>query len=159
MAVTTQIMMDQRYKTIAKYTCAAAANTNVSLLDVSTLIGYQAVTATNAAGGIVNLAKIYWTSLASVAINILFDATSNQTAFICGGTGGTYGYSPGQPAINVARAATGTQPPFTPSGALPGGITGDVLVTNASGTFTLVIEYHKVEFTIGAGNGWSGANP
>ena len=152
MAVTTHIMMDQRYKTIAKYTCAAAANTNVELLDVSDLIGHQA-------GGLVNLAKIYWTSLASVAISILFDATSNQTAFICCGTGGTYGYSPGQPAINVARAASGTQPPFTPSGALPGGITGNVLVTNASGTFTLVIEYHKVEFTIGAGNGWSGANP
>ena len=159
MAISTQIVMDTRYKTIAKYLCSASANSLVELIDVSDLIGWQVGTGANVPGGILNLAKIYWTSLASVAINILFDATSNQTAFICGGTGGTYGYSPGQPAINVARAATGTQPPFTPSGALPGGITGDVLVTNASGTFTLVIEYHKVEFTIGTGNGWSGANP
>ena len=43
MAVTTQIMMDTRYKTISKYTCAAAANTTVSLLDVSTLQGYETV--------------------------------------------------------------------------------------------------------------------
>jgi len=155
MAVTTQIMMDTRYKTISKYTCAAAANTTVSLLDVSTLQGYETVAATNAAGGIVNLAKIYWTSLAAVAINILFDAGSNQLAFVCGGTGGTYGYSPGQPAITIARAASGTQPPTTPSGALPASTTGDVLVTNASGTFTLVIEYHKVSPAIGQNVGWT----
>ena len=156
MAVTTQIMMDTNYKAIGKYTCSAAANTNVVLLDVSTLQGYQTVTATNAAGGIVNLAKIYWTSLTSVAINILFDAGTNQTAFIACGTSGTYGYSPGQPAINIARAASGTQPPGTPSGALPASTTGDVLVTNASGTFTLVIEYHKMSPTVGTAVGWNG---
>jgi len=156
MAVTTQILMDQRYKTIAKYTCAAAANTTVSLLDVSTLIGYETLTATNAAGGVVNLAKIYWTSLASVAINILWGAGTNQVAFICCGTGGTYGYSPGQPAINISRVASGTQPPLTPSGDLPASTTGDVLVTNASGTFTLVIEYHKVSPAIGQNLGWNG---
>ena len=154
MAVTTQIIMDNRYRTIAKYICDAAANTNVSLLDVSTLVGHQVGSGANAPGGLVNLAKIYWTSLASVAIKILFDAGTNQTAFICAGTGGTYGYSPGQPAINTARAATGTQPPYTPSGALPASTTGDVLVTNASGSFTLVIEYHKVSQLIGQNFGW-----
>ena len=40
------------------------------------------------------------------------------------------------------------------AGALPSGFTGDVLITNASATYTLVIEYHKIESTIGAGNGW-----
>ena len=154
MAVTTQIVMDTRYKTIGKYLCSASANSLVELVDASDLIGWQVGAGANVPGGILSLAKIYWTSLASVAIKILFDAGTNQTAFICAGTGGTYGYSPGQPAINTARAATGTQPPYTPSGALPASTTGDVLVTNASGSFTLVIEYHKVSQLIGQNFGW-----
>ena len=62
-------------------------------------------------------------------------------AFICEGTSGTYGYMPGQPAI--------AQPmPLAASS------TGDVLVTNATATFTLVIEYHKIEATVGQNGGW-----
>ena len=45
---------------------------------------------------------------------------------------------PGQPAI-ANNAGTG--------------VTGDVLITNASATFTLVIEYHKV--TTAGGKGWT----
>ena len=159
MAVTTQVVMDTRYKTICKYTCSASANSAVSILDVSTLIGYETVAAGNSTGGIVSLAKIYWTSGSVLPINLLWDATSNETAFICGSSGGTYGYSPGQPAISASRAASGTQPPFTPSGALPAGLTGDVLVTSGSGTFTLVIEYHKMSPILGQQLGWNGANP
>ena len=62
---------------------------------------------------------------------------------------------PGQPAITVPRDASGTQPPSTPSGDLPTGLTGDVLMTNASATYTIVIEYHKVESAIGQGTGWT----
>ena len=135
MAVTTQIIADTRYRTNVKYLSAAAANTNVELLDVSDLVGFQT-------GGKVNLAKIYWTSSApSAGIKILWGAGSNVLGFICEGTSGTYGYQPGQPAI--------AQPmPLAASS------TGDVLVTNATATFTLIIEYHKIETTVGQGGGW-----
>ena len=135
MAVTTQIIADTRYRTNVKYLSAAAANTDVELLDVSDLVGFQT-------GGKVNLAKIYWTSSApSAGIKILWDAGSNVLGFICEGTSGTYGYMPGQPAI--------AQPmPLAASS------TGDVLVTNATATFTLIIEYHKIETTVGQGGGW-----
>ena len=136
MAVTTQIITDTRYRTNVKYLCDNAANANVSLLDVSSLMGFQT-------GGKVNLAKIYWTSSAPTGgLNILWDAGTNVTGFICEGTSGTYGYMPGQPGI--------AQPmPLAASS------TGDVLVTNATATFTLVIEYHKIEATVGHGNGWA----
>ena len=137
MAVTTQIITDTRYRTNVKYLCDNAANANVELLDVSDLMGF-------AAGGKVNLAKIYWTSSGPAGgLNILWDAGTNVTGFICEGTSGTYGYMPGQPGIAQPMP-------------LAGSATGDVLVTNATATFTLVIEYHKIEATVGHGNGWTG---
>ena len=143
-----QYLADTRYRTTVKYVGDGVTNAAVDLLDVSILQGFQT-------GGIVNIAKIYWTSSGpSGGFDILWKATSNVTAFILEGTSGTYGYQPGQPAIVMPRAATGTQPPGTPSGALPSGFTGDVLITNASATYTIVIEYHKIESTIGLGNGW-----
>ena len=143
-----QYLADTRYRTTVKYVGDGVTNAAVDLLDVSILQGFQT-------GGIVNIAKIYWTSSGpSGGFDILWKATSNVTAFILEGTSGTYGYQPGQPAIQMPRAAVSTQPPGTPSGALPSGFTGDVLVTNASATYTIVIEYHKIESTIGAGNGW-----
>ena len=143
-----QYLADTRYRTTVKYVGDGVANTNVNSLDVSELQGWQT-------GGIVNIAKIFWkTSGPSGGFDLIWDATSNVTAFICEGTSGTYGYQPGQPAIVMPRAAVGSQPPGTPSGALPSGFTGDVLITNASATYTIVIEYHKIESTIGAGNGW-----
>ena len=136
MAVVTQIITDTRYRTNVKYLGDAATNAAVSLLDVSGLMGFQT-------GGLVNIAKIYWTSSApSGGLDIIWDATTNVPAFICEGASGTYGYMPGQPAI-YNNAATANR-------------TGDVLITNASATFTLVIEFHKVEATVGHGNGWAG---
>ena len=143
-----QYLADTRYRTTVKYVGDAVANTNVNSLNVSDLQGWQT-------GGIVNIAKIFWkTSGPSGGFDLIWDATSNVIAFICEGTSGTYGYQPGQPALVMPRVAVGSQPPGTPSGALPSGFTGDVLITNASATYTLVIEYHKIESTIGAGNGW-----
>ena len=140
-----QYLADTRYRTTVKYIGDGVANTNVNSLDVSILQGWET-------GGIVNIAKIYWTSSApSGGFDLIWDATSNVIAFICEGTSGTYGYQPGQPAIVIPRAGS---LPGTPSGALPSGFTGDVLITNASATYTIVIEYHKIESTIGAGNGW-----
>ena len=143
-----QYLADTRYRTTVKYVGNAVANTNELSLDVSILQGWQT-------GGIVNIAKIFWkTSGPSGGFDLIWDAGTDVIAFICEGTSGTYGYQPGQPAIVMPRVAVGTQPPGTPSGALPSGFTGDVLITNASATYTLVIEYHKIESTIGAGNGW-----
>ena len=143
-----QYLADTRYRTTVKYVGDGVANTNVNSLDVSILQGFQT-------GGIVNIAKIYWTSSGpSGGFDILWKATSNVTAFILEGTSGTYGYQPGQPAIQMPRAAVSTQPPGTPSGALPSGFTGDVLITNASATYTIVIEYHKIESVLGQGGGW-----
>ena len=137
MAVITQIITDTRYRTNVTYLADAATNAAVSLLDVSSLMGHQT-------GGKVNIAKIYWTVDAAVGgLDILWDAGTNVMGFICSGTGGTYGYMPGQPA-------------FAQPMPLAAGSTGDVLITNASATFTLVIEYHKIEATLGHGNGWAG---
>ena len=143
-----QYLADTRYRTTVKYIGDAVANTNVNSLNVSDLQGWQT-------GGIVNIAKIFWkTSGPSGGVDLIWDATSNVTAFILEGTSGTYGYQPGQPALVMPRVAVGSQPPGTPSGALPSGFTGDVLITNASATYTIVIEYQKIESTIAAGNGW-----
>ena len=133
MAITALQQTDTRYRVNSKYVVDAAANSTVSLLDVSALVGFET-------GGLVNIAKIsWWSSAPSGGLDIIWDATTNVIAFICEGTSGTYGYSPGQPAIyNNAAVANRT---------------GDVLITNASATFTLCIEYHKVP-TAG-GKGWT----
>ena len=143
-----QYLSDTRYRTTVKYVGNAVANTNELSLDVSILQGWQT-------GGIVNIAKIFWkTSGPSGGFDLIWDAGTDVIAFICEGTSGTYGYQPGQPAIVMPRAAVGSQPPGTPSGALPSGFTGDVLITNASATYTIVIEYHKIESLLGQGGGW-----
>ena len=128
-----QYLADTRYRTTVKYIGDAVANTNVNSLNVSDLQGWQT-------GGIVNIAKIFWkTSGPSGGFDLIWDATSNVIAFICEGTSGTYGFMPGQPSI--------------PNNAAAANLTGDVLITNASATFTLVVEYHKVP--LASGLGWS----
>ena len=119
MAITALQQSDTRYRVNSKYVVDAAANSTVSLLDVSALVSW-------------------WSSAPSGGLDIIWDATTNVTAFICEGASGAYGYMPGQPAISNNAG---------------GGVTGDVLITNASATFTLVIEYHKVP-TAG-GKGWT----
>ena len=132
MAITATQQSDTRYRVNSNYVVNAAANTNVSLLDCSALLGFET-------GGLVNIAKIsWWSSAPSGGLDIIWDATSNVIAFICEGASGTYGFMPGQPAI-ANNAGTG--------------VTGDVLITNASATFTLVIEYHKQ--TTAGGKGWT----
>ena len=132
MAITALQQSDTRYRVNSKYVVNAAANTNVSLLDCSALVGFET-------GGLVSIAKIsWWSSGPSGGLDIIWDATSNVTAFICEGASGAYGYMPGQPAIYNNAAS---------------GVTGDVLITNASATFTLVIEYHKV--VTAGGKGWT----
>ena len=133
MAITALQQSDTRYRVNSKYVVDAAANSTVSLLDVSALVGFEV-------GGLVNIAKIsWWSSAPSGGLDIIWDATTNVTAFICEGASGAYGYMPGQPAISNNAAAANR--------------TGDVLITNASATFTLCIEYHKQ--TTAGGVGWT----
>ena len=132
MAVTTHTLMDSNHTTIVKYVCDGAANANVSLLDVSGLTGHSA-------GSLVNIAKIFWTTdVLATGYELLWDATTNVQAIILHGNG-NYGVQGGQPALANNAA---------------GGITGDVLITNASGTGSFVVEYHKVQNA--TATDWSG---
>ena len=133
MAVTTQIIQDSRWRTIAKHVWSGT-NTNTQILDASDLLGWVT-------GSIVNLAKVEWVITESVTCDLLWDATTNVVILSFGGNG-SYGGFDGMPAIaNNAAVAN---------------LTGDVLLTTTGATFgTLVAEYHKVETTVGHGNGWS----
>ena len=71
---TTQQIQDSRYRNITKYVCDAAANTNVSLLDVSALSGFVSVRTS-----LVTIAKITWTSSGpSGGLDILWDASRSE---------------------------------------------------------------------------------
>ena len=132
MAVTAHTIMDSNHTTIVKYVCDGSANSAVSLLDVSGLVGHSA-------GSLVNISKIFWTTDGlATGYEILWDASSNVQAIILHGSG-TYGMTGGQPALTNNAG---------------GGITGDVVITNASGTGSFVIEYHKVQNV--ANTHWAG---
>ena len=122
MAVTNQTLIDTSYKTVIKTVSDNASNSAVSILDASAL----SLASSNPR---LSIAKIWWSiESASGGVELIWDATSNVQAIILSGNG-TYGYHAGQPALNN-NAGTG--------------ISGDVLVTNATGTFTLVTEFHKI---------------
>ena len=122
MAVTNQTLIDTSYKTVIKTVSDNASNSAVSILDASAL----SLASSNPR---LSIAKIWWSiESASGGVELLWDATSNVQCVILTGNG-TYGYDSGQPAL-VNNAGSG--------------ISGDVLVTNATGTFTLVTEFHKI---------------
>ena len=139
MALTNRQLYDTRYRVNDKYIGIASTNARVNLLDVTTLVGHEVVSGN--IGGQVNIAKISWTT--DVLLQIIWNGTASGqdvVAFLCAAGSGTYGFMPGQPAINnngVNTAAT----------------SGDVLITNASANFTLSIEYHKVQDA--GGRGWT----
>ena len=122
MAVTNQTLIDTSFKTVIKTVSDNASNSAVSILDAS------AITLADS-NPIVSIAKIWYSiEAASGGVELLWDASSNIQCVILAGNG-TYGYTSGQPAL-VNNAGSG--------------ISGDVLVTNATGTFTLITEFHKV---------------
>jgi len=128
MAVTNQTLQDSKYRTIVK-TVTSSTTSNGNILDVSGLLGFE-----TEGTSLVNIAKISW-SLSSPA-EIRWDASSNVTALTLN-SNGTYGFMPGQPGL-ANNASTG--------------ITGDVLFHAASACVGyVVIEYHKVTNSIGAG--------
>ena len=122
MAVTNQTLIDTSFKTVIKTVSDNASNSAVSILDASAL----SLATTNPR---LSIAKIWWSiEAASGGVELLWFATSDVQAVILAGNG-TYGYTSGQPAL-VNNAGSG--------------ISGDVLVTNATGTFTLITEFHKI---------------
>lgn len=122
MAVTNQTLIDTSFKTVIKTVSDNASNSAVSILDAS------AITLADS-NPRVSIAKIWYSiEAASGGVELLWDASSNIQCVILAGNG-TYGYTSGQPAL-VNNAGSG--------------ISGDVLVTNATGTFTLITEFHKI---------------
>ena len=119
MAVTNQTLVDTSFKTIIKTVCDNAANTdgdNVKIVDADS-------------NPRVSIAKIFYSiESASGGVELKWDATTNVQCTILTGNG-SYGYMPGQPALTNNAGS---------------GISGDVNVVNATGTFTLVTEFHKV---------------
>ena len=92
-----------------------------------------------AAGSIVNISKIFWTSDSPAAgLQLYWDAGPDVRAITLLGNG-NYGYQPGQPALLNPQST---------------GVTGDiVLVTGAAATGTIVIECHKYQRLANAGTG------
>jgi len=135
MATTNTTLMDTRYKTIIR-SVISGTNTNEVILDASGLVGYQ-----SGMTPVLNISKIFWSTTGG-NVTIVNLGTGAHTAIELAPTGaGQYGYQPGQPALPNATTGGATQ--------------GDVGFTNGSATTgTLVIEFHKVNNSVG--QGWNG---
>ena len=130
MAITNLKMMDTNWKTIIK-SVFSATNSAATLVDVSTLTGWQT-------GGLVNISAIAWST--SSPLTLIWAGSSATDALVLNGNG-SYGGSNGFPALS--NSAT------TP--------TGDINLTNASAAVGyLVIVCHKIATVPGVGNaGWN----
>ena len=116
----------------------AETNAGVVIADVSAMQFW-------AAGSIVNIAKIFWTSDSPAGgVQLYWDAGPDVRAITLLGNG-NYGYQPGQPALLNPQST---------------GVTGDIkLVTGAAATGTIVIECHKYQRPTAAASGTGGDWP
>ena len=132
MAIVQREMMDTDWRFLNEIILDAETNAGVVIADVSAMQFW-------AAGSIVNISKIFWTSDSPAAgLQLYWDATSDDRAITLLGNG-NYGYSPGQPALLNPQST---------------GVTGDIkLVTGAAATGTIVIECHKYQRLANAGTG------
>ena len=120
MAVSAIIISDKSFETIVKVT-TTGTNSNELIVDASELEG----AATNPRLAVV---ACQWTTGSQT--NILFDATSNTVALSLNGNG----------AYNVGAQAM----PSIPNNA-GSGVTGDILLTNASASVgTIILKVKKV---------------
>ena len=135
MAVVRQILTDSRWKTVIKSTINASAPNNssgITILDASDLLGWVA-------GSIPQLAEIKWS--VSVSTKLTWGGTGGTEVLHFDGNG-SYGGSDGMPGLRCTATA--------------GAGKGDLNMTCANaGVGTLVIVYHKVETTVGHGDGWT----
>ena len=132
MAIVQREMMDTDWRFLNEIILDAETNAGVVIADVSAMQFW-------AAGSIVNIAKIFWTSDSPAAgLQLYWDAGPDVRAITLLGNG-NYGYQPGQPALLNPQSS---------------GVTGDiVLVTGAAATGTIVIECHKYQRLANAGTG------
>ena len=132
MAIVQREMMDTDWRFINEIILAAETNAGVIIANVSDMQFW-------AAGSIVNISKIFWTSDSPAGgLQLYWDAGPDVRAITLLGNG-NYGYQPGQPALLNPQST---------------GVTGDiVLVTGAAATGTIVIECHKYQRLANAGTG------
>ena len=131
--------MDTDWRVQASATLQADTNASgLILIDISALNRW-------AAGSKLALSKVFW-SIGSGVATLRWNGTggggaTTEDAIVMNG-GGTYGYSPGQPAL--LSYAVGTN-----------AVTGDLMIVNASAvTGTIIVECTK--HVSGAGVGWTG---
>ena len=124
--------MDTDWRFLNEIILDAETNAGVVIADVSAMQFW-------AAGSIVNISKIFWTSDSPAGgVQLYWDAGPDIRAITLLGNG-NYGYQPGQPALLNPQSAS---------------VTGDiVLVTGAAATGTIVIECHKYQRLANAGTG------
>ena len=132
MAIVQREMMDTDWRFLNEIILHQETNGGVIIVNVSDMQFW-------AAGSIVNIAKIFWTSDSPAAgLQLYWDAGPDVRAITLLGNG-NYGYQPGQPALLNPQSS---------------GVTGDiVLVTGAAATGTIVIECHKYQRLANAGTG------
>ena len=132
MAIVQREMMDTDWRFINEIILHQETNAGVIIANVSDMQFW-------AAGSIVNIAKIFWTSDSPAAgLQLYWDAGPDVRAITLLGNG-NYGYQPGQPALLNPQST---------------GVTGDIkLVTGAAATGTIVIECHKYQRLANAGTG------
>mgnify|MGYP000097173786 FL=1 len=138
MAIVQREMMDTDWRFLNEIILDAETNAGVVIADVSAMQFW-------AAGSIVNISKIFWTSDSPAGgVQLYWDAGPDIRAITLLGNG-NYGYQPGQPALLNPQTE---------------GVTGDiVLVTGAAATGTIVIECHKYQRPTAAASGTGGDWP
>ena len=138
MAIVQREMMDTDWRFLNEIILDAETNAGVVIADVSAMQFW-------AAGSIVNISKIFWTSDSPAGgLQLYWDAGPDVRAITLLGNG-NYGYQPGQPALLNPQTE---------------GVTGDiVLVTGAAATGTIVIECHKYQRPTAAASGTGGDWP
>ena len=131
--------MDTDWRVQASATLQADTNsgTGLLLIDISGLQGWIA-------GDKLAITKVFW-SLGTGIATLQWNGTggggaTTEEAIVMNG-GGTYGYSPGQPAL--LSYAVGTN-----------AVTGDLMIVNAAAvTGTIIVECNK--HATSSGLGWS----
>ena len=131
--------MDTDWRVQASATLQADTNASgLILIDISALNRW-------AAGSKLALSKVFW-SIGSGVATLRWNGTggggaTTEDAIVMNG-GGSYGYSPGQPAL--LSNAVGTN-----------AVTGDLMIVNAAAvTGTIIVECTKFQNNLGIG--WGG---
>ena len=139
MANNVKELMDTDWRVQASATLQADTNASgLILIDISALNRW-------AAGSKLALSKVFW-SIGSGVATLVWNGTggggaTTKDAIVMNG-GGSYGYSPGQPALLSDSVGTNA-------------VTGDLMVVNASAvTGTIIVECTK--HVSGADVGWTG---